>query len=286
LRAHVERFWGWEESGSLPLPLVTPGLGAELFFHHGSAPRVAKADGGEQLERGHLLCVRDAPLGLLEQSNVGFTAVRIRAGALGRFTRVPLRELKDTQVGVQELWGRAGAELASRIVEAENFEARTRLIEAFLLRRLAETPFDPLLERALARIYREPAAIAVETLAQQCGISRRQLERRITDYFGQSPVELRCLARFFHVTRRLMLEPETDILASALDVGYYDQSHFIREFKRFAGMPPQSFRRATAKLTHFYNPPHTPLTRLSFPSRSTNHDRTTRRTARSPALSG
>ena len=286
LRAHVERFWGWEEPASLALPLVTPGLGAELFFHHGSAPHVAKADGSEPLERAHLLCVRDTPLRLLEQPNVGFTAVRIRAGALGRFTRVPLRELKDTQIGIQELWGRAGAELEERVAAAESFEARTRLIEDFLLRRLAETAFDPWLERALARIYREPATIAVETLAEQCGLSRRQFERRIADYFGQSPVELRRLARFFHVARRMVLEPATDPLASALDVGYYDQSHFIREFKRFTGMAPQAFRRATAALTHFYNPPEAPLARLSFPSRSPNHDRVTRGAARSPAAPG
>jgi AraC-like DNA-binding protein len=270
----------------LALPLVTPGLGAELFFHHGLAPRLERAGSREQLDRAHLLCVRDTPLRLLEQADVGFTVVRLRAGALGRFTRIPLRELKDTQLSVQELWGRAGAELASRVAEAKSFEARTRLLEEFLLCRMAETSFDPLLERTIGMLYRDPAAVVVESLARQCGLSRRQLERRVTTYFGQSPVELRCLARFFHAVRQLMLEPSTDTLSRALDLGYYDQSHFIREFKRFAGMPPESFRRATAELTHFYNPPRTPLARLSFPSRSTDHDSATRRAARSPAPSG
>jgi AraC-like DNA-binding protein len=254
LRAHVERIWGWHEPRALRLPIVMPGLGAELFFHHGDPFRALIRGAEQQLERGHLVCVRGAPLRVLEQPSAGFTAVRIRAGALGRFTPIPLRELRDTQVGVGEIWGLAGAELANRIAEATSSDVRVRLIEQFLLRRLAETKREPIVERALQLIYCHSDAIAVATLAQFCGLGRRQFERRIGTYFGQSAVELRCLARFYHLARRLAVDPAADTLQAALAAGYYDQAHFIREFKRFAGMTPEAFRRVLATATHFYNP--------------------------------
>jgi len=103
LRPYVDGLWGWEEPRTLALPFVTPGLGAELFFHHGSVPRIASTAGERQLDRGHLLCVRRVPLRSLEQREIGFSVVRIRAGALGRFTPIPLRELRDSQAACGDM---------------------------------------------------------------------------------------------------------------------------------------------------------------------------------------
>ena len=272
LRAYVERIWGWDEHEWLRLPLVTPGLGAELFFHHGAPPRVRLPDADRELARGHLLCVRRVPLQLSEQRDVGFTAVRIRAGALGRFTRAPLSDLIDAQLGVREIWGRAGADAADRVAEAKSEPERVRIIENFLLERLAETTVDLIAERALRLIYDRSGPMSVAKLAEHCALGRRQFERRMLGYFGQSAVELRCLARFYHVARRLALDPSRDLLRSALDAGYYDQAHCIREFKRFAGMTPQAFQREAAGMTHFYNPPTGAIAKLGFTPRSNNHD--------------
>jgi len=261
LRAQIERIWGWQEPHALALPLVMPGFGAELFFHHGEPFRSLVGGAERRLERGHLLCVRGAPLRLLEQPSTAFTAVRIRAGALGRFTSIPLRELKDTQVGLGEIWGRAGVELANRVAETKLESDRVHLIEEFLRRRLAETRCDRLVERALELIYRGSDTLTIAALASQCGLGRRQFERRIGEYCGQPAVELRCLARFYHVARRLAVQPALGALEAALAAGYYDQAHFIREFKRFAGITPEAFRRTLAGTTHFYNPVGAALTK-------------------------
>lgn len=254
LRPYVERFWGWEEARTLQLPLLTPGLGAEVFFHHGRLLRAQTNTSETELARGHLLCVRRVPLRLQPQADVGFTVVRIRAGALGRFTAIPLAELADTHLSAAELWGREGAVLVERVAESSTSAERVRLIEQFLLQRLAQHKGDAVAERALQLIYRRPATLSIDSVAEQCGLSRRQLERRVSTYFGQSPIELRRTARFYRTARRLALEPSLDLLQSALDCGYYDQSHFIREFSRFTGMAPRSFQRASAQLSHFYNP--------------------------------
>ncbi|HET9956707.1 MAG TPA: helix-turn-helix domain-containing protein [Polyangiaceae bacterium] len=285
LRGHVERLWGWENAGPLPLPLVTPGLGAEIFFHHGTALRSSVQGVEREHSQGHLLCVRHAPLQFLEQRDVGFTVARIRAGALGRFTRIPLRDLKDSQLEVPEIWGRAGAETVERVADAKTQEERATIIEQFLLDRLLETQVDAIAERALQLIYRCPD-ISIPELAEGCGLGRRQLERRVTNYFGQSPVELRCLARFYRVVRRLVLEPSRDTLQSGLEAGYFDQSHLIRDFKRFTGMTPQAFRNQAAAKTHFYNPSSRAGSSLGFDSRSTRDDSLARRASRSATALG
>jgi AraC-like DNA-binding protein len=232
----VERIWSWRGEAA-ELPTLLPGTGAELVFQHG-APLKAGVD----LPTAALLCLRRSRWSLSAAGEVHFTAVRFRAGALRYFTTVPVSEMVDAATPVGELFPvRCGDGSLGR---------RAAALQA-QLRRLRR-PADPVVQAAVRRVYRDPARARLSLLTSQLGVSGRHLRRGFLAAVGVAPKEFQELARFQRVVRTVLLEAPVSYLPVALAAGYYDQSHFIKEFRRFAGGRPT--RLLTPTMSHFYYP--------------------------------
>ena len=152
---------------------------------------------------------------------------------------VPVSELADSSVALEDLLPPARArDLIDRLLHAPLPHASVEAVEALLL----ELPFeiDPLVDRALHLLDSQPSVL-VSTLARELQTSERTLERRFLARVGVTPKRYASLRRFERVLELSRSLPSwTD---AALQAGYYDQSHFIRDFRRFAGAPPGHFRR-------------------------------------------
>lgn len=261
LAPYIERYWGWETVGSerVDLPILLPGTGAELYFHY-RAPFRRRAQNGQDhcCDTAHLFCIRSQPIDLLPRGDIGFVAVRFRAGMMHRFIDVPGRELMDRVLSTEDLWGATGRMLASRVAGAETLDARLALIQTFLLERLRRGCADLVFERAASLLYAECNDVAIDRVAERAGIGRRQLERRFIAIAGQTPVQLRNLARFQKTVRTLMLDGRVGTTDAALARGYYDQAHFIRHFRGLVAESPERHFKAARARTHFYNTPRHP----------------------------
>lgn len=257
LRRYVDRIWGWESVGNelVDLPTLLPGTGAEVFFHYRTPFRRQVEDRCEDLGAAHLICVRRRPMRLAAARDVGFVAVRIRAGFVHRPTNLPGSDLVDQTPSVDALWGKAGAHLKRQVCAAPRRADIVRLLSRFLMERLEIGRSDPLVECAVEALYHECTRISVDRLASDLGIARRQLERRFKALTAQTPVEVRQLSRLQKVIRTLMLDPTASVLDVALGFGYYDQSHFVHSFKRLGLGPPQRHISWARSRTHFYNTP-------------------------------
>ena len=97
---------------------------------------------------------------------------------------------------------------------------------------LAAAPADGAVAEAVRRLDRPRAR--VETLADDLGLSERQLRRRFHAAAGYGPKTLARVLRF----RRFLMAADSDLARAALDAGYADQSHLTRECTRLAGRPP------------------------------------------------
>ena len=257
LQPFVDRIWGWESSGYTPaeLPVLLPGTGAEVFFHEAAPFKHILNDQIRTLEAAHLICVRHEPLPLVSDSKVRFVAVRFRAGAIHRFTHVPGRHLIDGTFSATELWGRDATELHQCLLNSRSIETKTEILEAFLLQKLDAGGTDPLVESAIGQIYARCTEISIEDLTMEFGVSRRALERRFKALTGQPPVEIRRLSRLQKVMRQLLLGKSTNLLDAVLDYGFYDQSHFYREFKSLGLGSPRRHIATARERTHFYKTP-------------------------------
>lgn len=269
LKPFIDRLWGWESlpDECVPLPTVLPGTGAELYFHYRMPfHRIAAQGTPSVCDTAHLLCVRHRPIPLCSSNDLGFIAVRFRAGMLHRFTDIPGQELIDRDLSVADLWGRAGKELGLGVAEADSTLERLRLIQGFLLKQLRTKPADKLVEHAVSALYRESSSISIAHLALRLEIGQRQMERRFLAITGQSPAEVRRLGRFQKVVRTLLLAPSATPLDVALAHGYYDQSHFSRDFSELACAPPGRFLQMAQAKTHFYNTPRSTFARMTTPA--------------------
>lgn len=260
LQPYIDRLWGWESAPgeTIALPTLLPGVGAELYFHYRLPFRHASPDQGSRplpAASAHLLCLRSAPLALAAMADVGFIAVRFRTSMLARFTPVPIAQMHDRALDIADVWGVPGLACATRVAAADSHAERLGLIQDFLLRQLRPEGADPLIERAVDVLYRTHGAVAIELLAQRLQLGRRQLERRFLADTGQTPAALRRVCCFHHTVRALLLTPSTPGLDTALRYGYFDQAHFIRDFRALVHTTPQRYLRQARDRTHFYNPP-------------------------------
>jgi AraC-like DNA-binding protein len=170
------------------------------------------------------------------------------AGAAA-FLREPLDLLFNQTMPMESLMrpGRLN-ELRERLVEAGDFGRRAALLERFLLRRLGAGAHDPspdaVAGAAAAHIQRRHGAVRMERLAGAMGLSLSALERRFRRHVGTSPRRFASIVRMRHLLR--LRKAGGNLTELALRAGYFDQSHFIHDFRRFTGQAPESFFLGTA----------------------------------------
>ena len=183
-------------------------------------------------------------------TTVGETDVRDSADAVGVYFRpgrastflgMPIAELADCILGVEDVWGSAGRTLALDVCELDG-NARVDRIEAALLERLARDSSRTVGIDAAAlasRVLDCAGRVTVEQLANAAGVSRQHLTRAFRERVGLAPKTYCSLARF---QSGLVYAGRdgVDWAQVAAALGYADQSHMIAEFRRFSGFTPQT----------------------------------------------
>jgi AraC-like DNA-binding protein len=132
-------------------------------------------------------------------------------------------------------------EVLERLQEAADDRERILALEEFLL--ALSFRRDPLVTQALAFLDGSTEEPRIESLARSLSVSERQLERRFLHQVGVTPKRFARLRRF---ERAVELAPSSESLTrAALAAGYYDQSHFVRDFRGFTGMAPGEYLRSS-----------------------------------------
>ena len=132
-------------------------------------------------------------------------------------------------------------DLQQQLFEAKDNLQRIQLVELFLKKRLydAKSLADYRLDAALDQVYNQQGNAAIESAVAEL-ISPRQLRRIFNQYVGLSPKEFSRIIRFQKILYAMMQTPKGKWKSMHLDFGFYDQAHFIREFKAFYGKSPMS----------------------------------------------
>ena len=173
--------------------------------------------------------------------------IKFRPGGFRPFLGRAVADIADRRVALAQLFGGDGDQLARQVRACAAPGAMAAAAEAFLLAR--RPPADPDAERAaalVAAIAGDPALLTVESLAEQSGMNQRALQRLFQQYVGVGPKWVIKRYRMHEAVAQLQAGAAPELAQLALNLGYYDQGHFIKEFTALVGKPPGEYRRAIA----------------------------------------
>ena len=168
--------------------------------------------------------------------------VKIRAGAFRALLGRDVSTITDRALPVGELFGPAGARLDPAVRGAADDGARIAAIEAFLRARGAEVPAEARLARdAVDLAERDPSLSRVDDFARRVGVAPRTLERLFRAHVGVSPKWVLRTFRVQEAAERVKAGAPADWAGLAQELGYFDQPHFIRDFRALVGETPSAY---------------------------------------------
>jgi AraC-like DNA-binding protein len=178
------------------------------------------------------------PLWLRPSGKVGVVGVRFHPWSAYRVLRSPLIEITDRRVALAGLMEGSPALVEAASACAEDAQ-RVDVVLDFVARRLAQDDpgDDEIVARCVARLVED---VSIDALARELDVNRRALERRFAERVGVPPRVLAGILRLRRFFDQLDFAG-APLLDAALAAGYYDQSHFAREFRRYAGLSATEF---------------------------------------------
>lgn len=243
LRPYVQWYWSVQSHGRVTSPreeFMHPDGSLGLVFNWGDA--LDFSDGSYTqtvtLDRASTHSRQLKLAGTVEAFGVLFQP----GGAYPLFG-VPLNELVDTAVLTDHLQSNQPHHLHDQLAKVPSFLEKVALIETWLKRRLEHlnSP-SPVVTPSLAMIAQNHGQILMQTVAEAVYLSPRQLERLFKTQVGLSPKRFARVMRIRQTRDALkQLEAAHSLTQVAHDHGFFDQPHFIREFKSVVGMTPGAY---------------------------------------------
>jgi AraC-like DNA-binding protein len=184
---------------------------------------------------------------------ISLFGVRFHPHGLYHLIKQPLHELTNRIEEVGAVFGQIGRELEERINNSKNIDERIVLFENLFSRSVEEyVEKENFSEIAGGIIYECNGSIKIDDLAEALKTNSKMIERRFLREIGITPKRLCRIARFQETARLISVSGVRNWADLAVDAGYFDQSHFIKEFKKYSGLTPTRLVERTLHLTDFF----------------------------------
>ncbi|MBO6516224.1 MAG: AraC family transcriptional regulator [Bacteroidia bacterium] len=170
-------------------------------------------------------------------------AIRFYPYGFANFVSVPIKSLANTETPIHELFGdEVGNLLEKQMIQASNVEERISVIEEFLLTKLQEqNTVDQIVKTTVDALASSKGTSTIGTILKEDPGKRRQLERKFVQQIGISPKQLGKVIRLQSALKMLLNDEGENLTNIAYENEYYDQAHFIKDFKEFTGVSPKEF---------------------------------------------
>ncbi|UJR78721.1 helix-turn-helix domain-containing protein [Sandaracinus amylolyticus] len=168
--------------------------------------------------------------------------IKLRPGAFAPFVAYPVSRITGRTIPLRDVLGDDADALRTQVLATDDLDARAAIADDVLRRRRLEA--DPQVDaagHAVELVQREREITRVEQMAARLATTPRTLQRLFDRYVGVSPKWVIQRYRLHEATDRLAAGEAQDWARLAFDLGYFDQSHFIRDFKALIGTTPAEY---------------------------------------------
>jgi AraC-like DNA-binding protein len=238
LRDLIKCFWHQRRDHGAPAFEVMPDGYAEIVFYAGGPFAIAGPDGWQALPSPLLIGLLDAPLRLRLDGPLDIVGVRCFPWTVYELLGLPSAtgnvSLESHPVAALQ------ATVCACLLSGRPDDAIAAAGAHFLA---AHVAVDGVLTRAGGAMRAAGGTLPVGRVAATAHATVRTLERRFKHAAGRTVKDVSSLIRFEQARNRLWTAPDAPLAALARELGYTDQSHLNREFKRYAGMTPAVFAR-------------------------------------------
>lgn len=185
------------------------------------------------------------PLTIKSVGRHSMFGIRFFAHTASCFLNESIEQFNNHVFDFKDVAGSSAGLLQSRLAETVLLSRRIELVEAFLLQRLSLFERKPnkirLVNNVMQEITQDDFFENINNVAARYGISSRYLQKIFLQYAGLTPNLFNKINRF-QKSLQLIAKAELPLTAIAYKCGYFDQSHFIKDFKSFTGVTPSSFK--------------------------------------------
>lgn len=258
LERYLRCYWVLE-SGSVPLPpsrdRVFPDGCIELIFHYGDLFKKYNHHNVAHIQprafiHGQLKKFMD----LEPTGHVGIFSARFNPGGLQAFVNFEVSKITGDTITFEEAWPGKGKQLENKMLLAKGTEERRELVETFLTERLLEYAVDSqLTEYCVNHIISHGGHVSLEALAEKFKLSKRSLERLFNHAVGLSPKLFCRIIRFNNALHLIEKKDFRSFTSVAHEGGFYDQAHFIKDFKALTGLNPKKYFSENHEMVKFFN---------------------------------
>jgi AraC-like DNA-binding protein len=252
----VESFWTLQSDAGIepgrPERILPDGC-VELILNFGARFTEQNESGAHELQPLHFVVGQmTRPILITPTGAVQLIGIRFHPGGTFPFYRHPMSELTNQVVPLGQLDGTLERELVARAEHEPSLRGKIAAVEKWFVRPIDDCKHDSWLLPLTAKLVGLGGKVTVDEMAAAAGVSGRQLERRFLRDVGLGPKQLCRILRFQQVFQ-VVEQDKAGWSAVAVDCGYYDQAHLIRDFREFARQTPSALLAQPDSLTESFS---------------------------------
>jgi AraC-like DNA-binding protein len=222
---------------------VIPTGNIDLMFHYKNCFKVKCNDNTYKQAHSFISGISNSYADVTTNGETGLICVSFNPSGACNFFNFPLLEIENQNISLDCIFGSESKEIYEQICVAQSLNDRIAVIEKFLHGRLSETgERDSLLIKTGIRLINQSKGqIDTKCLSEKLSVTPKTLERKFSAMVGKTPKQFIKIVRFQNIINTFSIANSMNLTEIAYANGFFDQSHFIKDFKSFSGYTPKDF---------------------------------------------
>ncbi|MGH9948503.1 MAG: helix-turn-helix domain-containing protein [Pyrinomonadaceae bacterium] len=188
--------------------------------------------------------LRTEPITIPSGNGSAMMVIAFKKGMAAPFFPFPMDEIKNSVVDADLVWGSDFGNLRERLLDEKDIDKRFCLVEDFLLKKFAaKLNLNPCVEFAVGEMIERPDRISIAKMNAKIGYSQKHFGEMFRKQIGVTPKAYLRIMRFQKAVKTIDTADMIDWGTIAYDCGFYDQAHFINDFKHFSGFTPEQYSK-------------------------------------------
>jgi len=256
LAPYIRMYWTMESSlkkGEKYVQRIVPSGFCEITFYQDDVPECSVKEGYSK-SQSQISGQKNSYFDLILSGNTKLISILFEPYGISQFFNLPISELLNQTIPLRFLLGIQLNELEDKVFEAKTIKDKIGLIEVFLKQLLIRKKSYqlPRILNSIQEINSNTQNNYILKLASNACLSRKQYERSFTDLVGISPKQFMRVVRFQRALFIKQNNSNKKLTELAYNVGYYDQSHMISEFKQLSGYTPKQYFSQCKSFSDYY----------------------------------